>query len=134
MKSVRQVCADRSRKAGGAGLLPRLGCVLGVLFTVSACQTSSPVVDMRPTPHTLIYTYLMAHGMARGTVMSGDITPPQLTGLLVADRAALLAVMKETAYPSGANLVAASRAVQQLLAATQPSDYGAASPHRPPGQ
>ncbi|GEN62729.1 hypothetical protein [Acetobacter oeni] len=101
--------------------------VIAVLCAVSACQTSSEV-SLRTTPHTLIYTYLMAHGMARGTVMSGDMTPQKLSGLLIADRAALLAVMKETAYPSGSNLAAASQAVQQLLAMTQPSDYGAPRP------
>lgn len=111
----------------------RAGGALAVLLCVSACQQQA-VVDVRPTPHTLIYTYLMAHGMARGTVMSGEMTPQKLTGLLVADRAALLAVLKETAYPSGTNLAAASKAVQVLLAATDPTDHGAARPRQADGR
>lgn len=94
-----------------------------MLFSLSACQTS-PVVDTRPTPHTLIYSYLIAHGMARGYVMSGNLDMKQLATVLMADRAALLAVMAETANPSSPHLHAAGNAIEQLLATVEPSDYG----------
>ncbi len=72
--------------------------------------------------HTLIYTYLMVHGMARGYVMSGGLDRDQLGRLILADRTALLAVATETAQPSRHNLLLAGEAVQALLAEVTPGD------------
>lgn len=97
------------------------------LTGLTAC-TSAPVVSTKPTPHTLIYTYLMAHGMARAAVMSGAVQPEALPQLLVADQAALHDVVLETLQPSDHQLKTAGQSVQQLLSLTEPPDAGKAKP------
>ncbi|WP_010667745.1 hypothetical protein [Acetobacter aceti] len=94
---------------------------------LAACQ-ASPVVSTKPTPHTLVYSYMMAHGMARGAVMSGGITPRRLTEIIVLDHEALLAVAREESLPSDSNMRAANKAIEQLIATTTPVDGAPTSP------
>lgn len=100
---------------------------LALCGALAACQ-ASPVVSTRPTPHTLIYSYMIAHGMARGAVMSGGITAHRLTEIIVLDHEALLAVAREESLPSDSNMRAANRAIEQLIAATAPVDGAPAEP------
>lgn len=110
----------QARHSGVSRLMRLLGAP-AILVLLAGCQTA-PAVSVRPTPHTLVYAYLMAHGMARGCVMSGGLDMAGLKEVMVADRFALLAVMLETAHPSDTNMKQASQAVQRLLAAVQPAD------------
>ncbi|NHN87542.1 hypothetical protein GOB81_02705 [Acetobacter sp. LMG 1627] len=100
---------------------------LSICGVLGACQ-AAPVVNLDPTPHTLIYSYLMAHGMARGAVMSGGMNMQQLLDLIRIDREALRAVSRETAAPGSDNLRAANQAVERLIDATKPLDGGPATP------
>ncbi|MFT8719316.1 hypothetical protein [Acetobacter sp.] len=101
--------------------------VLSLCGILAACQ-AAPVVKVEPTPHTLVYSYLMAHGMARGAVMSGGMNARQLLDLIRADHEALLAVAHESSAPGSTNLKAANEAVERLIAATQPLDGAPAIP------
>lgn len=100
---------------------------LALCGALAACQ-ASPVVNTRPTPHTLIYSYMIAHGMARGAVMSGGITPHRLTEIIVLDHEALLAVAREESSPADSNMRAANKAIEQLIAVTTPVDGAPAAP------
>lgn len=71
---------------------------------------------------------MMAHGMARGAVMSGGITPRRLTEIIVLDHEALLAVAREESLPSDSNMRAANKAIEQLIATTTPVDGAPTSP------
>ena len=101
--------------------------VLSLCGILAACQ-AAPVVKVEPTPHTLVYSYLMAHGMARGAVMSGGMNARQLLDLIRADHEALLAVARESSIPGSTNLKAANEAVERLIAATRPLDGAPATP------
>ncbi|WP_156480450.1 hypothetical protein [Acetobacter tropicalis] len=57
-------------------------------------------VKITPTPTTLIYSYIIAHGMARGRVMSGDLAPQDVIRLAQADQMALLSVLMAEKEPS----------------------------------
>ncbi|GBQ22907.1 hypothetical protein AA0472_0923 [Acetobacter estunensis NRIC 0472] len=103
---------------------------VALCLALAACQ-ASPAVSLRPTPHSLIYSYMMAHGMARGAVMSGGMTPRQIMELIVVDHAALLAVAREMAEPSGGNMHAANDAIIRLVALTQPVDGKPQAPAQP---
>ncbi|MCG4252940.1 hypothetical protein K6W37_03350 [Acetobacter senegalensis] len=50
-------------------------------------------VKITPTPTTLIYSYIIAHGMARGRVMSGDLAPQDVIRLEEIDHKMLLTVI-----------------------------------------
>ncbi|MFT8804026.1 MAG: hypothetical protein ABF856_02410 [Acetobacter aceti] len=100
---------------------------LALCGALAACQ-ASPVVSTRPTPHTLVYSYMIAHGMARGAVMSGGITPHRLTEIIVLDHAALLAVAREETSPGDSNMQAANSAIERLIAVTEPMDGAPSEP------
>ncbi|GBQ68523.1 hypothetical protein AA103196_1966 [Ameyamaea chiangmaiensis NBRC 103196] len=90
---------------------------LASLFALglSGCATAPGIRLGEPDQHTIIYTYLMVHGMARGYVMSEPLSRDELAHLVAVDRSALLAVATETGTPSSRNLKVASAAVVRLL-------------------
>ncbi|MDN7354073.1 hypothetical protein [Acetobacter senegalensis] len=74
-------------------------------------------VKITPTPTTLIYSYLIAHGMARGRVMSGDLTPQDVIQLARADQMALLSVLMAEKEHSARNFKDAGEAMVSFLRA-----------------
>lgn len=65
-----------------------LCCTMVAVSLLAGCQAPMATVKITPTPTTLIYSYIIAHGMARGRVMSGDLAPQDVIRLAQADQAA----------------------------------------------
>jgi len=120
-----QLKSDRFRRIRSA--LPlrttaRAGAICSLIcIGLSACATRPESVAEVPTQHSVVYTYLMAHGMARGYVMSEPLDRPSLDKLISIDHAALMAVATESALPSSVHLRDATHAVENLLAMLAPN-------------
>ncbi|MCP1230430.1 hypothetical protein [Acetobacter indonesiensis] len=87
----------------------------GVLTTLTACHASMNTVTVAPTQSTLFYTYLIAHGMARGSVMSGEQNVAGVLRLANADKNAFLSVLTAERFPKKQNFYAASNALILFL-------------------
>jgi len=85
------------------------------LLGLSACAGNPDERTAANDPHVVVYAYLMAHGMARGYVMSEPVGKDDLARLISVDRTALLAVAQESTQPSPAHLRSATAAVESLL-------------------
>lgn len=57
-------------------------------------------VRIKPTPNALFYTYLIAHGMVYGKIISGEISAAEFAELLRADQKSLLAIKSTIKNPS----------------------------------
>lgn len=80
-----------------------LCCTMAGVSLLAGCQAPMATVKITPTPTTLIYSYIIAHGMARGRVMSGDLAPQDVIRLAQADQMALLSVLIAEKEPSRKN-------------------------------
>lgn len=83
---------------------------------------------MTPTPETVVTSYMIAHGMARGAVMSGGMSLQTLAQLVMTDHRTLLAVARAASSPDSRNLQQANEAIERLIALTTPPDTINASP------
>ncbi|KXV62248.1 hypothetical protein AD949_12520 [Acetobacter orleanensis] len=92
------------------------------LAALAGCQSAPGAVQINPTPHTLIYSYVIASGMARGQVMSGRVPPARLVQIVNADRAALAAIVYAEYNPSSAGIKNAGQAMENFLAVIEPPD------------
>ncbi|KAA8389440.1 hypothetical protein FOH24_08655 [Acetobacter tropicalis] len=81
-----------------------LCCTMVGVSLLAGCQAPMATVKITPTPTTLIYSYIIAHGMARGRVMSGDLAPQDVIRLAQADQMALLSVLMAEKEPSYKNI------------------------------
>ena len=83
---------------------------------VAGCQSGPPgQLVLRQTPRTVLYSYLMANGMARGRLMSETVTPAQYLRIVQADRSALIAILLFRDKPSQRNLGNAGQRVEDFL-------------------
>ncbi len=111
-----------TRSLSGFPVFFRLMAGLTGLAVLAGCQSSAGMVKINPTPRTLIYSYVIASGMARGQVMSGLVPPERLIRIVDADRTALAAILVAEHSPTGADIKTASQAVENFLAVIEPSD------------
>lgn len=92
-----------------------LCCTMVGVSLLAGCQAPMATVKITPTPTTLIYSYIIAHGMARGRVMSGDLAPQDVIRLAQADQMALLSVLMAEKEPSRKAMERARSAVGVYL-------------------
>ncbi|GEL57761.1 hypothetical protein ACI01nite_03630 [Acetobacter cibinongensis] len=66
---------------------------LGGVALLAGCQTAPRAVSLEPTPHTMMYSYLIANGMARGRMMAGRADAAQVMSMAQADQVAVVAIL-----------------------------------------
>ncbi|MBS1002631.1 hypothetical protein [Acetobacter thailandicus] len=93
--------------------------VLLSVTLLGGCQTHPRGLDLTPTPRTLVYSYIIANGMARGRIMRGAVSHEQLIALAKIDRQVLLSILIAQRYPSHRNFHLAEDAVIAYLAAIE---------------
>lgn len=96
-----------------AGMGVRAVALLGLL---AGCQSHSVGLVVRPTPRTVLYSYVIANGMARGRLMSDRVTVAEYMRILQSDRAALSAIMQLRDRPTNENLHNAGEKVEDFIA------------------
>mgnify|MGYP003364949245 FL=1 len=111
-----------TRSVSGFPVFFRLMAGFAGLTVLAGCQSSAGRVAINPTPRTLIYSYVIASGMARGQVMSGLVSPERLVQIVNADRTALAAILNAEYSPSGAGIKNAGQAMENFLAVIEPAD------------
>jgi hypothetical protein len=112
----------------------RILTLIATLIGLSGCAApGAERVATEPTsPHSLVYTYLMAHGMAYGYVMASGPNTPNLNILVALDHNAWVLVLNELKAPSDRHLAQANGAVDSLIAAVTPPDTAPTVDHRGP--
>lgn len=96
-----------------------LCCTMVGMSLLAGCHTSMTTVKITPTPTTLLYSYIIAHGMARGRIMSGDLAPQDVIRLAQADQMALLSVLRVEKEPSYKNIKYAKRISENFIGLIQ---------------
>ena len=96
--------------------------VLAACATLAGCQSAPYQLKVEQTPSTLLYSYAIANGMARGQLMSGTMTLPQIVNIVTADRAALAAILVFRDHPSNNTLSVAGHKVEDFLATIDQPD------------
>lgn len=86
------------------------------IAAVAGCQAVPYELKVEQTPSTLLYSYAIANGMARGQLMSGSMTLPQIVRIITADRAALNAILVFRDHPGHDTLQLAGQKVEDFLA------------------
>lgn len=89
---------------------------MAALAVVAGCQSVPYQLKVEQTPSTLLYSYAIVNGMARGQLMSGTMTLPQIIHIVTADRAALAAILFFRDHPDNDTFMAAGRKVEDFLA------------------
>ncbi|OUI83590.1 hypothetical protein HK22_09135 [Gluconobacter sp. DsW_056] len=80
------------------------------------CAARPEMTGVPPSPNSRLYAYLIAHGMARGAVMTGQIGPEGLTRLVTLDKAAQQATLNALKLQSSSANRQADQALSSLLA------------------
>ncbi|MFT8439474.1 hypothetical protein [Acetobacter fabarum] len=86
------------------------------LVGVAGCQSVPYQLKVEQTPSTLLYSYAIANGMARGQLMSGGLSLPQIVQIVTADREALAAILVFRDHPGSNTLKVAGLKVEAFLA------------------
>jgi hypothetical protein len=102
--------AGRSARLVGRGV--RAVVLLGLL---AGCQSHSGALVVRQTPRTILYSYVIANGMARGRLMSDRVTVGEYMRILQSDRDALTAIMQFRDSPTNENLHNAGQRVEDFI-------------------
>lgn len=109
---------------------------MAALAAVAGCQSVPYQLKVEQTPSTLLYSYAIANGMARGQLMSGGLTLPQIVHIITADRAALGAILVFRDHPGHDTLMMAGLKVEDFLAVIDqpvtPDGSVVLVPHGPP--
>lgn len=103
--------AGRSVRLAGRGV--RAVVLLGLL---AGCQSHNGALVVRQTPRTILYSYVIANGMARGRLMSDRVTVGEYMRILQSDRNALTAIMQFRDSPTNENLHNAGQRVEDFIA------------------
>ncbi|MGD7068704.1 hypothetical protein [Acetobacter sp. AAB5] len=93
---------------------------IGVLaiLGLAGCQ-SSRGLKVQETPRTLLYSYVIANGMARGRIMTEDLPPTQVFNIITTDRNALLAILAFRDKPTRRRLRKAGQKVEDFIGAVE---------------
>ncbi|WP_249208297.1 hypothetical protein [Gluconobacter albidus] len=83
---------------------------------LAGCAARPEMTGVPPSPNSRLYAYLIAHGMARGAVMTGQIGPEGLTRLVTLDRAAQQATLNALKLQNSSANRQADQALSSLLA------------------
>ncbi|MBN3866498.1 hypothetical protein [Gluconobacter kondonii] len=83
---------------------------------LAGCAAHPEMTGLPPSPNSRLYAYLIAHGMARGAVMTGQISPDGLTRLVTLDKAAQQATLNALKLQSSSANRQADQALSNLLA------------------
>ncbi|MBS1067135.1 hypothetical protein [Gluconobacter cerinus] len=97
--------ATFTRKLTGFALVGSLlcGCV------------ARPFEGVPPSPNARLYAYLIAHGMARGALMRGKVTPQNVQKLISLDHDAQKAVLNATRLQTSSENRQADAAIAAFL-------------------
>lgn len=90
---------------------------LAGLLLLAGCQMAPQGVSVAPTPSTLIYSYIIANGMARGHIMVDRLTTEQIVSLAATDHMTLLAILLAAREPTPRNFERANNAMVLYLQA-----------------
>ena len=85
------------------------------LFVLAGCQVAPQSLTLHPTPNTLVYSYIITNGMARGHIMADRLSDAQLMTLASADHTALMAVILAAHQPTRRNFDLANQAMELYL-------------------
>lgn len=91
--------------------------VLAILG-LAGCQ-SSRGLKVQETPRTLLYSYVIANGMARGRLMTEDLPPDQVYNIIKTDRNALVAILAFRDKPTRRTLRQAGHKVEDFIGAVE---------------
>lgn len=91
------------------------GVALGGMVLLAACQMAPKSVSLDPTPRTMMYSYIIANGMARGRMMAGRADATQIMSMAQADRLALIAIITADREPSRQATQAANAALASYI-------------------
>ncbi|MFT8675981.1 MAG: hypothetical protein ABF791_08950 [Acetobacter sp.] len=97
-----------------ARLKPLLA-LTAVCGLAAGCQSRPQGLVLRQTPSTVLYSYLVANGMARGRLMSERVTPAEYLHIVQADRSALIAILLFRDKPTQNNLGNAGQRVEDFI-------------------
>ena len=97
-------------------LFLRVCIVFMMVWAVSACHRYDfQGIIIRQTPHTVLYSYAIANGMARGRFMTKPLYLAQEQAILKADRDARAALRFFGKHPSRSTLQQAGQKVENLI-------------------
>ncbi|WP_244289209.1 hypothetical protein [Gluconobacter kanchanaburiensis] len=83
---------------------------------LAGCAARPGITGVPPSPNSRLYAYLIAHGMARGAVMTRQIGPDGLFQLVTLDKAAQRATVNALTLQSSAANRDADKALSNLIA------------------
>lgn len=89
---------------------------LAVVALLVGCQSVPQTLKVTPTPQTLLYSYIITNGMARGRMMADRPDMVHLLSLISADHVALKAVITAVRLPSRSSFEQANEAMVRYLA------------------
>lgn len=89
--------------------------LFGLVGCVAACQAVPQGLPLYQTPHTVLYSYVITNGMARGRLMAGPLPNAQVQAILKADRETLGALLLFQDHPSQFTLLQAGQKVEDFI-------------------
>lgn len=98
---------------------------------LAGCAARPGITGLPPSPNSRLYAYLIAHGMARGAVMTRQIGPDGLFRLVTLDKAAQQATVNALKLQSSAANREADKALSNLIA-DLPRRTSSGPPDAPP--
>ncbi|GBD55751.1 hypothetical protein [Gluconobacter wancherniae] len=103
-------------KASHSRIAARKICLILVMGGfLSACAGTPPHHGVPPSPNARLYAYLVAHGMARGAVMSGQIKPQNIQQIAAVDLSAQKAVFTALERQTSRDNIKADTALTDFL-------------------
>ncbi|KDE21023.1 hypothetical protein AZ09_02650 [Acetobacter aceti 1023] len=109
-------CMKRSRSGFPVFFRSALGVL--AIFGLAGCQ-SSHGLKVQETPRTLLYSYVIANGMARGRMMTEDLPPAQVFNIVTTDKNALVAILAFRDKPTRSTLRQAGQKVEDFIGAIE---------------
>lgn len=103
-------------KASPAAVWRSTAALLVAGSLLAGCVARPVMTGLPPSPNSRLYAYLIAHGMARGAVMTGQIGPEGLVRLVTLDKAAQQATVNALKLQSSSANRQADQALSNLLA------------------
>ncbi|EHH68446.1 hypothetical protein [Gluconobacter morbifer] len=95
---------------------------------LSSCAIHPQIEGVAPSPNARLYSYLIVHGMARGAIMTRQITPENIRQLVALDRNAQIAAINAMRLQNRAGNRQADATLEDLLKdISQPPSHGVAS-------
>jgi len=98
----------------GTTVIRRMSVLVLMAGLLAGC-VARPMEGVPPSPNARLYAYLVAHGMARGALMGGRITPQNVPKLISLDHDAQKAVLNAMRLQTTSENRKADAAIAALL-------------------